>query len=155
VAEHGRGRDELIFQVPPADEPRIRKLRLEADAYTLGRNEPNPEGHTYRHGTPTGYSFGRCHCDYCRGAYAQCRAGRRAGGKDDPRQPRSVDTDGHVSGNWFRTAIWVPAIRPLAWRSRSACTTCATPTHPGYQFGWRADLAVVRDRLRAQQHRHH
>jgi integrase len=77
MAEHGRSRDELIFQAPPTNEPRIRKLRLGADAETLGRTEPNPEGRTYRHGTLTGYSLGRCRCDHCRGAYAQYRAERR------------------------------------------------------------------------------
>jgi integrase len=111
VAEGGRRRDDLIFQAPSVDEPRIRKLRLVADPDTLGRTVPNPEGHTYRHGTLTGYSLGRCRCDYCRGAYAQYRAERRASGKDAPRQPRSLDTDGHVLGNWFRHAIWPPAIK--------------------------------------------
>jgi hypothetical protein len=36
----------------------------------------------------TGYSLGRCRCDYCRDAYARYRAARRAGGKDDPRGQR-------------------------------------------------------------------
>jgi integrase len=61
VTEHGRGRDDLIFQAAPIDEPRIRKLRLVADPDTLGRTVPNPEGHTYRYGTLTGYSLGRAH----------------------------------------------------------------------------------------------
>jgi integrase len=60
VTERGLGRDDLIFQAPPLDEPRIRKLRLVTDPDSLGRTEPNPQGHTYRHGTMTAYSLGRC-----------------------------------------------------------------------------------------------
>jgi hypothetical protein len=110
VEERGLGRDDLIFQAPGLEEPRIRKLRLVADPDSLGRTEPNPEGHTYRHGTMTAYTLGRCRCDYCRGAYASYRAMRRAQGKDNPGRPRSLDTDGHVSGQWFRESIWRPAI---------------------------------------------
>jgi hypothetical protein len=79
-----------MFQAVPIDEPRIRRLRLVADPDTIGRTRPNPEGHTYRHGVLTGYSLGRRRCDYYRGACAQYRGDRRAGGKDDPRQPRPL-----------------------------------------------------------------
>jgi hypothetical protein len=44
VAEYGQGRDDLIFQAPAPDEPRIRKLRLVADPDSISRNEPKPEG---------------------------------------------------------------------------------------------------------------
>jgi hypothetical protein len=75
VTERGLGRDDMFFQAPPLDEPWIRKLRLVTDPDGLGRTEPNPQGHTYRHGTMTAYSFGRCRCGYCRGAaLAVCRA---------------------------------------------------------------------------------
>jgi hypothetical protein len=37
IAERGLGREDLIFQAPPLDEPRIRKLRLVTDPESLGR----------------------------------------------------------------------------------------------------------------------
>jgi hypothetical protein len=110
VTERGLNRDDLIFQAPALNEPRIRKLRLVADPDSLGRTEPNPEGHTYRHGTMTAYTLGRCRCDYCRGAYASYRATRRAQGKDSPGRPRTLDTDRRVPGQWFRESVWLPAI---------------------------------------------
>lgn len=80
------------------------------DLESLGRTEPNTEGHTYRHGTMTAYSLGRCRCDYCRGAYATYRDRRRSEAKDNPTRPRSLDTDGHIPGHWFRDSVWRPAI---------------------------------------------
>jgi integrase len=154
VTEHGRGRDDLIFQAPPVDEPRIRKLRLVADPDTLGRTRPNPEGHTYRHGTLTGYSLGRCRCDYCRVAYAQYRAERRASGKDDPRQPRSVDTDGHVPGNWFRTAIWVPAIKAVGLEIKVRLHDLRH-AHASYRFRRRRRPPGRAPAARPQQPPHH
>jgi integrase len=41
---------------------------------------------------------------------AAYRAARRAAGKDSPRQPRTVDTDGHVSNVWFRNNVWNKAL---------------------------------------------
>ncbi|WP_433462170.1 hypothetical protein [Spirillospora sp. CA-128828] len=54
----------------------------------LGATAPNSAGRTYRHGTLTGYSMGRCRCAHCRRAYAHYRAMRRAQGKDQPCQGR-------------------------------------------------------------------
>ena len=86
--------------------------RLSADPDApLGRTKPNAAGHRYRHGTLTGYSLGRCRCDYCRDAYCRYRAARRADGKDDPRGVRACDTDGHIPSNWFRNTIWYPAVK--------------------------------------------
>jgi integrase len=146
VAEHGCSRDDLIFQLPPDGGPRIRKPRLTADPDALGRTKPNPEGRTYRHGTLTGYSLGRCRCDYCRGAYTQYRAERRARGKDDPREPRSVDTDGHIPGNWFRAAIWKPAIK-AAGLTMKVRLHDLRHAHASWLLAGGADLQVVRQRL--------
>ena len=53
----------------------------------LGRTEPNAAGRTYRHGTLSAYTAGRCRCGYCKTAFAHYRPQRRAAGKDDPRHP--------------------------------------------------------------------
>ena len=41
---------------------------------------------------------------------AAYRAGRRAAGKDHPRTPRQVDTDGHIGRDWFRRNVWLKAL---------------------------------------------
>ena len=146
MAEHGLGRDDLIFQVPVTDETRVRKLRLVADPDELGRTAPNPEGRTYRHGTLTGYSLGRCRCDYCRCSYAQYRAERRATGKDDPRKPRSVDTDGHIPASWFRSSIWLPAIKAAGLEIKVRMNDLRH-AHASWLLAGGADLQVVRQRL--------
>ena len=110
VAERGLGRDDLLFQAPrgraadPGAAPRCRPRRA------LGRTEPNAAGHRYRHGTLTGYSLGRCRCDYCRGRLLPLpgRAPRRRQGRPHAACAR-CDTDGHIPANWFRDTIWRPA----------------------------------------------
>jgi integrase len=84
--------------------------------------------------------------DYCRGAYAQYRADRRAGGKDDPRKPRTLDTDGHVPGNWFRYAIWLPAIKAAKLEIKVRLHDLRH-AHASWLLAGGADLQVVRQRL--------
>jgi integrase len=86
VVEHDLGRDDLLFEMPVEERPRVRVPRMDAELDALGRTEPNAAGRRYRHGTLTGYSLGRCRCDYCRDTYCRYRAERRANGKDDPRE---------------------------------------------------------------------
>ena len=57
------GNNDLFFELPVEDRPRVRAPRLDADPEALGRTEPNAAGHRYRHGTLTGYSLGRCRCE--------------------------------------------------------------------------------------------
>jgi hypothetical protein len=63
----------------------VRVPRLDTDLEALGRSGPNAAGSRYRHGTLTGYSLGRCRCDYRRDTYCRYRPACRANGKDDPR----------------------------------------------------------------------
>ena len=107
IQEHGLGDDDLLFAMPelPA-RPAVRAL---ADPAMLGLTRPNESGRRYRHGTLSAYAAGRCRCEHCRGAYASYRAQRRAAGRDQPRRPRVVQTDGHIPRGWFRLHIWLPA----------------------------------------------
>jgi integrase len=115
IAEHGIGPDDLMFTMPqlPPQPP-----RLVADPATLRLTTSNAAGRRYQHGTLSGYSAGKCRCEHCRGAYASYRAQRRAAGQDQPRGRRAVETDGHIPRWWFRTHVWLPAVRPPACRSR-------------------------------------
>jgi integrase len=146
VEGHGLGRGDLLFQAPEEDGPRVRKLRLVADPDTLGRTDPNAVGRRYRHGTMTGYSLGRCRCDYCRDAYARYRAERRAAGKDDPRTVRSLNTDGHIPGSWFRTSVWLPALR-AAGLEIPVRVHDLRHAHASWLLAGGADLQVVKQRL--------
>lgn len=64
---------------------------------------------SYRHGTLSGYTAGRCRCVHCRGAFAEYRARRRGEGLDDPRPVRVRDSDGHLPAQSFRQDFWKPA----------------------------------------------
>lgn len=107
IAEHGIGPDDLLFTMP---ELPPRPVRLVADRATLGLTTPNAAGRRYQHGTLSGYTAGKRRCEHCRGAYASYRARRRAGGQDQPRGHRTVETDGHIPRWWFRTHVWLPAV---------------------------------------------
>ena len=107
------GPNDLLFRVPTPTTSRHTRNPV-ADGADLGRTQPTDQGRTYRHGTFSGYSLGRCRCDTCRGAYAEYRARRRASGTDNPRRPRTVATDGHIPRAWFRTHIWRPALAAAA-----------------------------------------
>ena len=72
---------------------------------------PNHAGRRYRHGTLSAYNAGPCRCASCKAAVAAYRARRRASGKDEPRLPRAVDTDGHIPRRWFREHVWGPALK--------------------------------------------
>ena len=99
---------DLLFKAPDQSEPR--RIHSLPDPDTLGLTEPNDKGRQYRHGTTSGYDAGGCRCQHCKDACAAYRAQRRAAGKDSPRQPRRLDTDGHIPRAWFRRMIWNPAL---------------------------------------------
>jgi site-specific recombinase XerD len=114
----------------------------------LGMTEPNAKGRTYQHGTLSAYNAAPCRCDYCKAAFAQYRAGRRANGKDNPRRRRTVytDSDGHIPNDWFRNNIWTPAL------TAAKIAIHVTPhglrhAHASWLLAGGADLQVVRERL--------
>ncbi len=139
------GPDDLIFAMPPQDTPATR-LRAVPDLAALGFTKPNSAGCQYRHGTMSGYNAGKCRCTHCKDAAAIYRAQRRAAGKDSPRKPRMVDTDGHIPRDWFRLKIWRPALE------RAGITFPARPhdlrhAHASWLLAGGADLQMVKDRL--------
>ena len=147
VVGRGLGWDDLLFEMPAVERPQIRVPRLTVDPDApLGRTEPNAAGHRYRHGTLTGYSLGRCRCDYCRDAYCRYRAERRASGKDDPRRLRMCDTDGHIPSSWFRVSIWKPAVKKAGLMIPVRIHDLRH-AHASWLLAGGADLQVVKQRL--------
>jgi integrase len=145
VAAVGLGDDGLLFTMPPPESP-VARLRALPDLSTLGLTKPNAADRQYRHGTMSGYNAGKCRCRYCKDAAAIYRASRRAQGKDQPRRPRTVDTDGHISRDWFRLNIWQPAITRagITFRVRAHDLRHA---HASWLLAGGADLQMVKDRL--------
>ena len=140
------GPDDLLFACPtPAEAPYRRPERL-PDPESLGLTGPNAKGRQYRHGTLTAYQAAPCRCRHCKDAVAAYRAARRALGKDSPRRPRQLNTDGHIPNTWFRSNVWNPAVQTAGLGFR------VTPhglrhAHASWLLAGGADLQVVKERL--------
>ncbi len=152
IAEHGLGPDDLIFAMPPAEERAEPILRVVPDPESLGRTRPNEAGRTYRHGTKSAYSAGKCRCEHCKASYSIYRAERRSLGKDakkhdgQPRRIRKVETDGHIPRRWFRDNVWLPA------RDAAALSDRVTPhslrhAHASWLLAGGADIQRVKERM--------
>lgn len=142
IAERRLGPNDLLFTYRPQNPTPRRAL----DPETLGFTEPNAAGRTYRHGTISGYSNGKCRCRHCRDAYAIYRAERRAVGKDCPRTPRTRDTDGHIPRDWFRKQVWNPALAAAGIQIH-VCMHGLRHAHTSWLLAGGADLQVVKERL--------
>ena len=117
----------------------------------LGRTEPNAAGRTYQHGTITGYSLGRCRCDWCKHAYAVYRANRRAKGKDlKPAKPTKAGknlTD-HLPRDWFRRNFWIPALETAELGDRKIVFHDLRHTHATWLArSHRIDIERLRERM--------
>ena len=137
--------DDLLFTMPePSHSPA--RLRILPDSGTLGLTDPTESGRRYQHGTMSGYNAGKCRCRHCTDAAAIYRASRRAKGKDSPRRPRTVDTDGHISRDWFRQSIWAPALKQaeVGFNVRPHDLRHA---HASWLLAGGADLQIVKERL--------
>ncbi len=145
IANAGLGDDDLVFAMPASESP-TERLRAVPDPAALGFTKPNAVGRQYRHGTMSGYNAGKCRCRHCKDAAAIYRAARRAQGKDEPRRPRTVDTDGHISRDWFRQNIWRPALERagLTFNVRAHDLRHA---HASWLLAGGADLQMVKERL--------
>jgi integrase len=145
IKEGNLGPGDLIFRMPPQDSPAARP-RSVPDLATLGLTKPNSAGRQYRHGTMSGYNAGKCRCTFCKDAAAIYRAQRRADGKDSPRRPRIVDTDGHLPRDWFRLKIWQPALKQ-AGITIAVRTHDLRHAHASWLLAGGADLQTVKERL--------
>jgi integrase len=144
VTAKSLGDDDLIFTYQPPSQPKTRRSDLSATP-PPGMTEPNEKGRQYRHGTLTAYNAAKCRCEHCRGAYADYRAKRRAGGIDNPRTPRARDTDGHIPADWFRHQIWLPARKAAGLDG--VRTHDLRHAHASWLLAGGADLQVVKERL--------
>jgi integrase len=147
IADHHLAADDLLFSMPTsAGARRYRIPDVLPDPETLGWTEPNAKGRRYRHGTVAAYGIARCRCRRCKDAIAAYRATRRASGKDHPRSPKTVDTDGHIGRGWFRTNIWLPALK-AAELGFHVTPHGLRHAHASWLLAGGADLQVVKERL--------
>ncbi|KAB2390520.1 tyrosine-type recombinase/integrase [Actinomadura montaniterrae] len=144
IIEEELGTDGLLFVYQPETANEERPTPLDPEA--LGWTEENAKGRRNRHGTLSAYNAAKCRCEHCRRAFAEYRARRRADGKDNPRQPRRRETDGHVPANWFRNKIWKPALKKADLDPKVRIHDLRH-AHASWLLAGGADLQVVKERL--------
>jgi integrase len=135
--------DDLLFAIRNEKDS---APRVAPNPDELGLTPPNSKGLQYKHGTLSGYNAGQCRCEHCRAAYAIYRAQRRTQGKDNPRTPRTFNTDGHIPNDWFRRQIWQPAVK-TAGLTINVRIHDLRHAHASWLLAGGADLQVVKERL--------
>jgi site-specific recombinase XerD len=145
IAEHDLQDNDLLFWYRP-ETPRLHSRGTASVAKPLGRTAPNERGRSYKHGTMSAYTAGRCRCVHCRTAMADYRRKRRAEGKDDPRPARIWDTDGHIPNRWFREQIIKPALKKAGIKV-DIRMHLLRHAHASWLLNGGADLMVVKERL--------
>jgi integrase len=133
IDDLGVGEDDLVFPlsriIGELNEAERRSIDTEAEAEVevelvpedLGRTDPNAVGRTYRHGTMTAYSLGKCRCRWCRRSYSAYRADRRTKGfdrKDSVELKTGKNLTDHLPRDWFRRNIWLPALETAGFAGR-------------------------------------
>jgi integrase len=148
VAHAGRfalDADDLLFTLEQLQSPAAPTVKLTV-VEELGSTPSDARGRSYRHGTLSAYTAGKCRCVHCRSAFAQYRADRRSQGLDTPRQPRQHDTDGHIPRSYFREQIWRPACAE-AGIDPPIRLHDLRHAHGSWLLAGGADLQVVKERL--------
>jgi integrase len=146
ITDQKLGQDDLLFELKQPYEPRRRVPVELPDPATLGWTDPNDKGRVYQHGTSSAYVAGRCRCRHCKDIMAAYRATRRAAGKDQPRAPRRVDTDGHIGRDWFRRNVWLKAL-DIAQLGFHITPNHMRHAHASWLLAGGADIQVVKERL--------
>ena len=146
IKSEGIDEENLLFPMLPSEQTAPRPLRLLPDPKTLGMTEPNAKGKQYKHGTISAYNAAPCSCEHCKAAYAIYRARRRSQGKDSPRNPKTVNTDGHIPRRWFLEHIWQPALKAAKLRIHVRVHDLPH-AHASWLLAGGADLQVVKERL--------
>lgn len=106
----------------------------------------NGKGLQCKHGTLSGYNAAQCRCEHCRAAYTIYRAQRRAHGKDNPRTPRTLNTDGHIPNDWFRRQIWQPTVKTTGLTINVRIHDLRH-AHASWLLAGGVNLQVVKERL--------
>jgi integrase len=142
AARLGIGADDLLFTQPTSRPPRLR-LVVTTD---LGLTEPNDAGRSYPHGSTSAYTAGGCRCEHCRTAIAVYRSRRRADGKDGGLRPRQIDSDGHLSRDWFTRRVWKPTLAAVGLEGAVRIHDLRH-SHASWLLAGGANLQVVKERL--------
>jgi integrase len=124
VEKHKIGRNDLLFTQPlvvpdgPLPEPPPPAIQLTPELIdTLGLTEPNAQGRRYRHGTSTGYTTGRCRCEYCKQAIRDLATQRAKKKRKAHSNGTRTNKTGHLPRDaWYR--LWY-----------QACTDAGIPYH--------------------------
>jgi integrase len=140
------GRDDLLFAIRDQENKKSTLRVTPPNPDELELTAPNNKGRQYKHGTTSGYGAGKCRCKHCRAACAIYRAQRRAQGKDNPRTPRKLDTDGHIPNDHFRNHIWNPTIEK-AGLEKGVRVHDLRHAHASWLLAGGADLQVVKERM--------
>ena len=143
IAQERLAPDDLLFGATHTVAP---VLQAVPDPEELGRTKADDRGRSYWHGTLSAYTAGKCRCEHCRRAFALYRAERRAQGLDEPRGIRVVDSDGHLSRDWFTRTVWKPALRD-AGLDAGLRMHDLRHAHASWLLAGGADLQQVKDRL--------
>jgi site-specific recombinase XerD len=146
IADHIRGNslgfEDLLFWYVPFN----REPEQATEQVDHGMTEPNEFGRSYRHGTTTAYTDGKCRCHLCKRSMADYRMIRRLAGKDAPRPARTWETDGHIPNRWFREQVIKPALQ-AADLKLDIKMHMLRHAHASWLLNGGADLVVVKERL--------